>query len=192
MRAILVAAVLAAFPSVASAVEVYRIHGEITAESVAPALEYLAAVKGPAVFEIDTPGGSVNAGFEIARAIELSPVPVVCVVDGSASSMGFYILQSCATRLMTRRSYLMTHEPSVGGEMAGGPREWQNMTDHLRVSRDAFAEHCAARLTISLESYHRRTDGGRDWFMGHEEARQIGAVDGVVPSLRVALSSLKR
>jgi ATP-dependent protease ClpP protease subunit len=67
----------------------------------------------PAVlFEINSPGGSV-AGFRIAKALEDSEVPVVCVVDGLAASMAFYILQSCDTRLMTGHSLLMAHEPSM-------------------------------------------------------------------------------
>src|SRR3954466_93310 len=94
-----------------------RIHftGEVTQESVAAATKALgAAVPDGAhyvLFEINSPGGDVDAGFALAKTIEDSPAPVVCVFDGEGMSMAFYILQSCALRLMTPRSLLLIHKP---------------------------------------------------------------------------------
>src|SRR5581483_5373793 len=52
--------------------------------------------------ELNTPGGSNYVGFKLAKAIEECGKPTICVVDGMAQSFGFYLLQSCSIRAMTK------------------------------------------------------------------------------------------
>src|SRR5882724_8643548 len=73
-----------------------RVSGEINDGSVKEATDAMeAAIKGGAKYlliEIDSGGGGIDAGFVLAKAIETSPVPVVCVADVNAMSMAFVIL----------------------------------------------------------------------------------------------------
>jgi ATP-dependent protease ClpP protease subunit len=131
---------------------------------------------------INTHGGSVDAGYDMIKAIEDSEAPVTCLVDIRAYSMGFAILQACDKRLMTKRSALMAHEIKMGGLIFGGKQTFGNIQKHLEVNDEAFSEQCAAKLKISLEEYRKRVAGGRDWFMAHKEAVEVGAVDGVAVS----------
>lgn len=132
------------------------------------------------VIEFNTPGGVVGDGVIISKAIENSSLHVVCVVDGMAASMGFYIMQSCDTRLMTDRSVMMAHEPAMTAEVEGHPVSWGNALARLKAMADAMAAHEAHRLKISLAEFHRRTDNGQDWWMTYQEASNVGAVDGVI------------
>lgn len=166
----------------------YRFSDEVNESSADRAVKWVQAANEAGAAEIliefNTPGGSVPDGFELARAIEESKAPVTCVVDGDALSMGFYLLQSCDYRMMTRRSKLMAHEPSLGGMFRGQPNQWQAMADMMKAERAAMAEHCAHRLKISVVDYRKKTDGGQMWFLLHDEAMKVGAIDAVASTVR--------
>jgi membrane-bound serine protease (ClpP class) len=139
------------------------------------------------IVEINSPGGEYEAGFIMAKAIEMVDTKVVCVVDQEADSMGFYMLQSCDTRLMTKRSALMVHEPFM--VVQGDPRaitvtDAKNSFQALAVSAEGMAEHEASRMRISLKDLVKKIHGGAQWWMGWKDAWEWGAVDGVVGSTR--------
>ena len=129
------------------------------------------------IIELNTPGGSVPDGFRLSKRIENFPVPVILLVDGEAASMGYYLLQSGSTRLMTRRSILMLHQPSLGGMIYGNPEKWISIADMLKAMSDAMAEHMARRMFVSVDYVKSRINGGQMWWMGCLEALETGAVD---------------
>lgn len=143
------------------------------------------------VIEFDTPGGSVDAGKKISKAIEGSKIPIYCLVDGDAASMGFYILQSCPVRLMTQRSVLMAHDPSMRGG-GGQSQDMQNAADALKALSDAMAQHYCHRLKMSLKSCRAKFDHGLEWWMGWKEALEVGAVDKIAPPVQDVLYWLRR
>lgn len=174
----------------------HRLSGAIDVDTVVPAILTLESAEkaGSSVYvlELNTPGGGVAVGFELAKAIENAAVPVVCVVDGRAASMGFYILQACPLRVMTRRSVLMTHEPSIGNTTMGGPaNDWKALADALAALREAMAWYCNRRLTTTLEEYHARTDGGLAWWFTYTDAKKFGAVDVIVDTMQEVLKELR-
>jgi ATP-dependent protease ClpP protease subunit len=159
----------------------------VTEESVAEVTALLkAAVEAKAdsiVLELNTPGGEVDAGFLLTKTIEKSTVPIVCVVDGEADSMGFYILQGCHVRLMTKRSILMQHLiyfGAVPGSLTM-PRA-KEYTDRLRVENAAAMEHNCRWIKLSKEVCRAKIN--ESWWMSWEEAVKVGAVDGVVDSVK--------
>jgi ATP-dependent Clp protease protease subunit len=166
----------------------YRFSDEVNERSTGKAIKWIAAANkagaNELLIEINTPGGSVPDGFELAKAIEDSEAPVTCIVDGEAASMGFYITQSCQKRVMTKRSSLMAHEPAIGGNFYGTPNQWQAIANWLAASREALAEHCQHRLKISMAEYRKRTDGGLMWWINYKEAVKVGAVDEIVDSVK--------
>lgn len=173
----------------------YRLSDTINDESVELAAAWIQSankVKSSVfVLELNTPGGSVGAGFELVKEIENAEIPMVCMVDGRAASMGFYILQSCPMRVMTRRSTLMTHEPSISTPMGGPANDWRAMSDALAALREAMAWYCNRRLTTTLEEYHARTDGGLAWWFTWIDAKRFGAVDVVVDTVAEVLQELR-
>ena len=163
-----------------------RFETSVDSESVTPfinllkSLDFMELEKLPEVIVIewDSPGGEVEAGFDLSKAIERSPVPVVCIVDGDAASMAFYILQSCDARFATPRSMLMIHSVSIQGNV-NGPSAGQ-LKNLIDVYNKALLGHIAARLKVSKEEVANRIAHG-EWWMDAEEALAIGAIDGIVP-----------
>lgn len=196
MRALVAAVVvlLTHAPATAASVQRYMMSGPVTDESAKETVEFLQSSDDAdaVVLEIDTPGGDVAAGMQIVHAIEEASPLVVCVVDGDAASMGFAILQSCDQRLMTRRSKLMAHEPSMSAQFEGHPNEWQAMADRMAAEREILAEQCQHRLRVSMAEYRRRTDGGLMWFMTWREAKEINAVDGTARNAREVFDFLRK
>lgn len=141
------------------------------------------------VLELNTPGGSVSAGRELVRQIEMSPAPVICVADGEAASMGFYILQGCDYRLMTSRSYLMVHEPGLSMIYSGQQTQWRNLAEDMKATSEAMLYHEAARLKISRSELSWRIAHGQSWYMNVDEAKRVGAVDAAVKSVRDVVAS---
>lgn len=143
------------------------------------------------VLEINTPGGSIWDGFELVKVIENSKIPVICVVDNNALSMGFYILQSCNVRLMTKRSALMAHLPSVGGHIGGTAKEYENVSEGLRVTGEGLVYHMAHRMRISPEDMAAKLAGGVDWWMSYKDALIFGAVDDAVETVADVVGSYR-
>jgi ATP-dependent protease ClpP protease subunit len=142
------------------------------------------------VLELSTLGGEVPSGYEFARAIERSNAHVTCVVDGDAASMGYFVLQSCDTRLMTKRSVLMIHEPHVGGPDHGTQSVYRNLQAMLHITSEAMLEHEVVRMKVSKEVVRKHIENGQDWNMLYGEALEVGAVDGVAPSVESVVRTL--
>jgi ATP-dependent protease ClpP protease subunit len=181
-------------PDKAACVVKHKLNAEVGDKSVAAAIDMIDAAEEAGadafVLEINTPGGSVPDGFELSKRIEDATIPITCVVDGDAASMGFYILQSCPERLMTKRSTLMAHEPALGGMFRGQPNEWAAIAAMMAAMRDALAEHCNHRLSSTIGYYHYRTDGGKMWWFNWNDALHWKAVDGVVGSVAEVVKGL--
>lgn len=172
----------------------YRFNDEVDAHTSKKAVKWIEAANAAGadeiLFEINTPGGEIDSGWEIMKAIEDSKAPVTCVVDGNAESMGFMILQSCQTRMMTPRSKLMAHEPGLGGMFFGRPNEWQAVSDMMAATRAQVEEQCQHRLTISMEEYQKHTRGGQMWFILKDEALKIHAIDATTPTVKKQLDKM--
>jgi ATP-dependent protease ClpP protease subunit len=137
------------------------------------------------IVEIDTNGGDVDAGFTLAKAIERAKRPVTCVVDGKAYSMGSFILEACARRIMTKRSTVMIHEVGMDGPNSG-THEWSflDAAAWLRVRSLALFEHYAHRIPgLTAADIVARTSGGRCIWLEWREAKALGAVDAVVDTV---------
>jgi ATP-dependent protease ClpP protease subunit len=135
------------------------------------------------LFELNTKGGGVDQGFRLIRALENAMVPVYCVAEHEVVSEGFAILQACSTRLMTRRTQLMTHQPYIPA-LSGAQHveDLENALQDLRTTVSAHAEQCARRLKISRAEYDAKVSNKQDWFMDADEALKVGAIDVIAPS----------
>lgn len=144
------------------------------------------------VVMLNTVGGDVDSGIKMAKAVEDSEAPVTCVVDTEAESMGFYILQSCPVRLMTKRSELMVHEPAIEvDKFHGKASDYRKVQERLDSLNRAMTEHEGHRLTVDVKELRRRI-AGREWYMNWDEAVKMHAVDGVADSVRNVVDSLKK
>ena len=140
------------------------------------------------LLELNTPGGSVTAGFDMAKAIEDSAAPVVCVVDNSAFSEGFYILQACKTRIMTYRSIIMLHYMTIS-EVSGSVHDLNQTLDMLQKMQLQWLAHSVRRMNITPEEALAKLDHYA-WWMLPFEAVETGAVDCEVDSVKQVENSL--
>jgi ATP-dependent protease ClpP protease subunit len=160
--------------------------GEVNDDSVALAIDQIERANRyhvkKIVLPINSPGGSVPAGWELIKVIEASKIPVICVVEdgGMAASMGYAILQSCHERVMSRRAVLMAHQIRLGGMFSGQPGDWENVVKMMRALEAALDWQCSHRMKISLEEYKKRVDNGREYWLGADDALYDGAVDRLV------------
>lgn len=137
------------------------------------------------LMEINSSGGDIDAGFELAKAIENSPVPIVCVVDGEADSMAFYILQSCHMRLMTTRSTLLIHKPSTvfnNCPVRGNDEFYAQLANRLHKWSQAMTQHYANHMKVSAKFIARKIRY-HDWVLNADEALKVGAVDGTITAV---------
>src|SRR5258706_5319455 len=145
------------------------------------------------ILEINSGGGQMDPGFLIAKAIENSAIPVICVVDGDSASDAFYILQSCQHRLMTDRSELMIHEPSLhfpaGSSM--NRHALRFCAKRLDVLTKSTHNHWTKKLKISRAEFEASLNRNGDWWLDSDEALRIGAVDGVAPSVKAVEDSVR-
>lgn len=151
-----------------------------TADQLISVLDSLPPETQAVVLVIDSGGGDVRAARRIVRALDDLPA-LACVVDGDGASAAYFILQACPLRLMTPRSTLLIHEGAIA--IDGDPAEARKELEMLEAWNVAMASQMCGRLTMTLEDCTSRYRG-RDWWVNVIEAKEIGAVDGVVNSPR--------
>lgn len=131
----------------------------------------------------DSPGGSVGDGMVFAEALHKAQargVRVTCFIPpgGMAASMAAYLFEQCDRRVMHRRATLLFHSVSVGILPGGTVDDVERAARALRDVNDLLAVGILARLRISRAEYAEKVRG--DWWLGWEEAVEVGATDEVV------------
>lgn len=143
------------------------------------------------VIEINSPGGDIQPGLDIIWLIENVSVPTVCIVDGDASSMAAQISQACTTRVITKRSSFMIHEPTWGLQVMGQPNDWKNVAGSIEAQTKAMCESFARRMHIDPAAIRDRIEGAKYWEMNWREAWEWGAFDEVVDRASDVKDSLR-
>lgn len=164
-------------------VKIHSLVGAVDEDTVTPIIfDILNVMRTPIdkrpsglIIEINSGGGSVDAGLGLVRAIEASPVPVMCIVNGEAASMAFYILQSCNIRAMTSSSILMWHSVSLTGRINAGNA--QSVVHMIEVMNKASAAYLAKKMKMTKAEIVEKMKS--DWWMDSDEAVSVGAVDQV-------------
>jgi len=122
-------------------------------------------------------GGEVEAGNKLIDSLENAGMKTVCVADHQAMSMGFYVLQACERRLMTKRSTLMIHDPSGGAR--GNSAQLKMYSDWLGKLNLAMLEMASKRMGMSIKDIQDKV-GCTAWFLNWEEALATHAVDDTI------------
>ena len=127
---------------------------------------------------INSPGGSVSAGFAIYDTMNYIKCDVSTICIGMAASMGAFLLSggTKGKRFALPNSEIMIHQPSGGAQ--GQATEIQIVADHIAKTKRTLNEILAANTGQPLEVVEKDTD--RDNYMSAEEALAYGLIDGVV------------
>lgn len=131
---------------------------------------------------INSDGGEIKAGFAIAQMIERYPAKVTCIVDVRAQSMASAILQSCDIRIMTKRAFIMMHQPNVSCESCTEFR-LREAADGIAVIAKQLAHQTCRKSKMKPEEWLAKTTNGRDWSVDPEEALKLGFIDSIIPKV---------
>ncbi len=127
---------------------------------------------------INSPGGSVTAGFAIYDTMRFLGIDINTYCIGQAASFGALIL--CAgtkgKRFALPNSRIMIHQPHGGitGSSADIHIQAQEILRMKQTIAKIIAEHTGQPLEKVLE------DSDRDFFMSADDAVKYGLIDSVV------------
>ncbi|MCD7776660.1 MAG: ATP-dependent Clp endopeptidase proteolytic subunit ClpP [Firmicutes bacterium] len=126
---------------------------------------------------INSPGGSVTAGFAIYDTMNFIKCDVSTICIGMAASMGAFLLSSGAKgkRIALPNSTIMIHQPSGG--MQGQATDIKIHTDYLIKTREQLNRILSDNTGRSYEEIADATE--RDNFLSAEEAKSFGLIDKV-------------
>ncbi|MEG1432736.1 ATP-dependent Clp endopeptidase proteolytic subunit ClpP [Eubacterium sp.] len=129
---------------------------------------------------INSPGGSVTAGFAIYDTMNFIKCDVSTLCVGMAASMGAFLLSSgtVGRRLALPNSEVMIHQPLGGAQ--GQSVDVEIHAKHLVQTREKLNRILSANTGQPLDVIARDTD--RDNFMTAEEAKTYGLIDEVIAS----------
>lgn len=127
---------------------------------------------------INSPGGSVTAGFAIYDTMQhiRSDVSTICL--GQAASMGAFLLSSGTKgkRLALPHSRVLIHQPLGGAQGQATDIEIQ-AAEIIRIKK-ALNEILSQNTGQSLKKIEKDTD--RDYIMTPEEALEYGMIDKII------------
>lgn len=127
---------------------------------------------------INSPGGSVTAGFAIYDTMNYIKCDVSTICIGMAASMGAFLLSggTKGKRLALPNAEIMIHQPSGGAR--GQETEIRIVAENILKTRNKLNEILAANTGKSVEEISRDTE--RDNYMTAKEAVAYGLIDSVV------------
>ena len=127
---------------------------------------------------INSPGGSVSAGFAIFDTLNFINADVQTIVIGMAASMGAFLLAAGekGKRYALPNAEVMIHQPLGGAQ--GQATEIEIAAKHILKTRDTLNKILAERTGQTLKVIARDTD--RDNYMSAEEAVKYGLVDAIM------------
>ncbi len=129
-------------------------------------------------FYINSPGGSVSAGFAIYDTMQYIKCDVSTICMGMAASMGAFLLAAGTPgkRYALPNSEVMIHQPLGGAQ--GQASDILIASEHIKRTRNKLNSILAAETGKSIEIIERDTD--RDNWLTAEEACEYGLVDKVL------------
>lgn len=129
---------------------------------------------------IDSPGGEVQAGWEIVDSMQLCAAPVHTVCYGEASSIAAVIFASGkrGQRHMLRHARLMVHQPWTDVGVGVRQSDLIGKADDLTDTRNEIEDALSKASGLPLPEVHRMCE--EDYRMGAGEAIRLGFADNVL------------
>lgn len=136
----------------------------------------------PIILLINSPGGSVDAGFAIWDQLKMLTSPVTTVVTGLAASMGsvLSLVAPKGKRFATKNARIMIHQPLIGGVIQGQASDLEIHAKEILKTREKL-------VSIYVEATGKKSDEidqaiDRDNWLTVKEAMDFGLIDQVVDS----------
>lgn len=129
---------------------------------------------------INSPGGSVSAGFGIFDTMQYIKCDVSTICCGMAASMGAFLLAggTPGKRMALPNAEIMIHQPMGGMPNGSQASDMKITTEHILRTRRKINEILAKETGKPVEVLERDTD--RDNWLSAEEAKEYGLIDMVL------------
>ncbi len=124
---------------------------------------------------INSPGGSVTAGFAIYDTMNYIKCDVSTICIGMAASMGAFLLSSGAKgkRYALKNSEIMIHQPLGGAQ--GQASDIKIQAEHILKTKRRLNAILSENSGKPYEVIEKDTD--RDNYLSAEEAKEYGLID---------------
>ena len=130
---------------------------------------------------INSPGGSISAGFAIYDTMQYIKCDVSTICMGLAASFGAFLLAggTRGKRIALPNAEIMIHQPAIHGNgVQGQATDIQIVTQHLLQSRQRLNRILSENTGKSIEEIAADTE--RDHYMSAQEALEYGLIDKII------------
>lgn len=130
---------------------------------------------------INSPGGSVTAGFAIYDTMQYIKCDVSTICIGLAASFGAFLLTGGAKgkRIALPNAEIMIHQPAIHGNgVQGQATDIKIISDHMQKSKERLNHILAENTGRSIEEIWIDTE--RDNYMSAQEALEYGVIDRII------------
>lgn len=163
--------------------------GDASAELIIAQLLYLEAEDPERDIQlyINSPGGSVSAGFAIYDTMQFIKCDVCTLCIGLAASFGSFLLAggTKGKRMALPNAEIMIHQPAVSGGIQGPASDIRIMSEHIQRSKRRLNRILAQNCGRTEKEVERDTD--RDHFMTAQEAKEYGLIDKIITGKRQSI-----
>ena len=130
---------------------------------------------------INSPGGSVSAGFAIFDTMQYIKCDVSTICIGLAASFGAFLLAggTKGKRIALSNAEIMIHQPAIHGNgIQGQATDIKITSDHIQKSKERLNAILAGNTGKSIEEIALATE--RDNYMSATEAVDFGLIDKII------------
>lgn len=130
---------------------------------------------------INSPGGSITAGFAIYDTMQYIKCDVSTICIGLAASFGAFLLAGGVKgkRIALPDAEIMIHQPAIHGNgVKGQATDLKIMSDHILKSKKRLNRILAENTGKSEEEITADTE--RDHYMSAQEALRYGLIDKIL------------
>ena len=130
---------------------------------------------------INSPGGSVSAGFAIYDTMQYVKCDVSTICVGLAASFGAFLLAggSKGKRLALPNAEIMIHQPAIHGNgIQGQATDIKITSDHIQKSKERLNTILSENTGKSIDEIAAATE--RDNYMTAREAMDFGLIDKII------------
>ncbi len=132
-------------------------------------------------FYINSPGGSVSAGFAIYDTMQYVKCDVSTICIGLAASFGSFLLAggTKGKRLALPNAEIMIHQPAIHGNgIQGQAADIKIISDHIQRSKKRLNTILSENTGKTIPEITAATE--RDHYMTAREAMDFGLIDKII------------
>lgn len=130
---------------------------------------------------INSPGGSITAGFAIYDTMQYIKCDVSTICIGLAASFGAFLLAggTKGKRMALPNAEIMIHQPAIHGNgVQGQATDIQIVSDHIQKSKERLNRILAENTGKTIEQIAADTE--RDHYMSARQALDYGVIDRII------------